>query len=171
MSSNIYSGIPFYLFKREKLLSAGSFVSFPSAWHSDDATVIKMADNGLACDSEILFYFRMSGSNISSKVNNKNSILQKTKALAEFYDWYKHNVRLEPISQYTDVYETVVSRGINKLLYTKMEGQFNITDLSVILRNISQLQSPPVVTIRKLIKYIGKRMYLNVHRALTNVLG
>ena len=171
VSSNIYSGIPFYLFKRDKLLSAGSFVSFPSAWHSDDATVIKMADNGLACDNEILFYFRMSGSNISSKHNNKNSIIQKTQALAKFYDWYKHNVRLEPVSRYSNVYEKTINRGINKLLYNKIEGQFNITAMSVVVRNMSQLQAPPIVTVRRIIKYLGIRIYLKVHRALTNVLG
>jgi hypothetical protein len=102
-------GIPFYVFKTQRLREIGGFVSYPLAWYSDDATVLMMADKGCAFLNEILFSFRLSEQNISSKQNNYFLLKSKIKATCSFYQdlpsilntlaewnkidsWYKHAV-------------------------------------------------------------------------------
>ena len=57
-------GIPFYLFNLKALNEIDGFVKYPLAWHSDDMTVIKMADKGIVFCPDILFSMRMSGQRI-----------------------------------------------------------------------------------------------------------
>ncbi|MBQ8607166.1 MAG: glycosyltransferase family 2 protein [Bacteroidaceae bacterium] len=79
------NGIPFYLFNRRALKSIGGFVNYPLAWHSDDATVLKMAKEGIAFCADILFSFRLSGESISTKRNDYKSLKQKIEATEAYY--------------------------------------------------------------------------------------
>ena len=79
-------GIPFYVFKTRKLKESGGFISYPLAWHSDDATLLKMANRGCVFLNEILFSFRLSGENISSKKNTAAVLKSKIIATCSFYD-------------------------------------------------------------------------------------
>ncbi len=79
------NGIPFYLFNRRTLKSIGGFVNYPLAWHSDDATVLKMAKGGIAFCTDILFSFRLSGESISTKRNDYKSLKQKIEATEAYY--------------------------------------------------------------------------------------
>lgn len=79
------NGIPFYLFNRRALKSIGGFVNYPLAWHSDDATVLKMAKGGIAFCADILFSFRLSGESISTKRNDYKSLKQKIEATEAYY--------------------------------------------------------------------------------------
>lgn len=81
----IGSGVPFYIFKRSALLSIGGFIEYPLAWHSDDATAIMLATNGLVFCDEILFSFRFSGDSISSKKNTSENLKKKIEATISHY--------------------------------------------------------------------------------------
>ena len=70
----IGSGIPFYIFKRDALMSIGGFVDYPLAWFSDDATVFLLSDDGVVTCNNTLFSFRQSGLNISTSENTKASL-------------------------------------------------------------------------------------------------
>lgn len=76
---------PDFMFRRSALYDIGGFVSFPLAWYSDDATWMMLAKNGVACSGEVLFGFRMSGENISSRIDN---IERKIEAGEKFRDWF-----------------------------------------------------------------------------------
>ncbi len=84
--NNASSGLQFYLFKRKPLMSIGGFNNYPMAWFSDDATVIRMANKGVAFLGEILFSFRLSGDSISTQCNNELMLRLKTKATISYYD-------------------------------------------------------------------------------------
>lgn len=76
---------PDFMFRRSALEEIGGFVSFPLAWYSDDATWMMLAKNGVACSSEILFGFRLSGENITSRIDN---VERKVDAGERFRDWF-----------------------------------------------------------------------------------
>lgn len=60
--------VPEFMFKREAFARIGGFISFPLAWYSDDATWLTLAsDNGIVCSPDVLFFWRYSGINISSR--------------------------------------------------------------------------------------------------------
>lgn len=77
------------VFDRESLIEKGGFVNFPMAWGSDEATILMMGYRGICFDSEILYSFRNSGVNISSRINNYHSLTQKVEARRQFYNWLK----------------------------------------------------------------------------------
>lgn len=79
-------GIPFYIFKHSALRAIGGFVNYPLAWHSDDATIITMAKNGVVFSNEILFSFRLSGESISTKENSANILKDKILATMAYYN-------------------------------------------------------------------------------------
>ena len=81
------SGIPFVVFNRQALMDIGGFVNYPLAWFSDDATVLKLSDNGIGVyTAKTLFSFRYSNENISTAKNNKHSLRGKLNATRMFYD-------------------------------------------------------------------------------------
>lgn len=91
--ARVSSGIPFYIFKRDELVRMGGFVNFPSAWISDDATVIRLARNGVVSHHEVLFAFRMSGLNISSRTNNSKMLYDKLRAQECYFEWYEKELK------------------------------------------------------------------------------
>ena len=87
-NSHIMSGVPYYTIKRKALLDIGGWINYPLAWGSDDATIMFLIkDYGIVATEEILFDFRMSGENITSKKNDAHALEQKLKARLSFYDW------------------------------------------------------------------------------------
>lgn len=89
----VSSGLAYYIFRRVELVNIGGFVNFPSAWISDDATVIRLAKNGVVSHSEALFAFRSSELNISSRVNTSKLLYEKMIATESFYKWYVHELK------------------------------------------------------------------------------
>ena len=83
------SAIGHVIFNREKLCIRGGFVNFPMGWGADDATIIMMGNNGICFESDILFSFRMSGENISSKTDDYLTLKRKIEAHKLFYNWMK----------------------------------------------------------------------------------
>lgn len=92
-TGKISGGIPFYLFKRNELVENRGFINFPTAWFSDDATVIRLAKNGIVTHPEVLFSFRYSDINISNVRNNRQLLFYKLSATEDFYLWYAKELK------------------------------------------------------------------------------
>ena len=87
-NSHIMSGVPYYTIRRKALLDIGGWINYPLAWGSDDATIMSLIkDYGIVATEEILFDFRMSGENITSKKNSPQVLSQKLKARVCFFEW------------------------------------------------------------------------------------
>ena len=65
------------VYRTSALKSIGGFVNFPLAWASDTATNFSLSKNGVSNTKNILFSFRMSGENISSKNNENREVTHK----------------------------------------------------------------------------------------------
>lgn len=77
------------IFRRSALEVIGGFISFPRAWGSDHATILKTAAQGdIYCLQSAWFGFRQSGINISSIRTDGAS---KMSARIKFLDWLKQN--------------------------------------------------------------------------------
>ena len=76
-----------YMFRLSALKEIGGFVNFPLAWYSDDATWMSLSRRGCACSSRILFFFRLSGENISS--NYAETVKEKAIAADMFKKWFR----------------------------------------------------------------------------------
>lgn len=88
-NTNFIHCIANYIFKTEYLKNINGFADFPLAWFSDDATVIKASGNGVACSSNVLFSFRVSGYNISNANKDKYTKKLKVEATQAFYYWFR----------------------------------------------------------------------------------
>lgn len=77
---------PDFMCRTAALRAIGGFVSFPLAWYSDDATWFLLAKHGgVAWSSDILFYFRNSGLNISS--SPRGVAEKKLAAATQYSEW------------------------------------------------------------------------------------
>lgn len=85
LEANIYICIGNFMFKAS-VLKDKKFIEFPSAFCSDIATTIEIAENGVGNTEELLFNFRISSIHLSSSINLKQ-IEDKLIANNEFYKW------------------------------------------------------------------------------------
>lgn len=77
---------PDFMFRRSAYERIGGFVKFPLAWFSDDATWYALAkEGGVACSEKVLFDFRLSGENITSRAD---ILPRKVRATDLFLDWF-----------------------------------------------------------------------------------
>lgn len=90
-----------YVYKTSILKNIGGFKSYPLAWKSDSATNIQMAKHGICNTSKILFSFRLSGINITSKgQGDRKMSLAKLNACHQFYVWFRdYQVTLLPMNR------------------------------------------------------------------------
>ena len=155
----INSGIPFYLFKKTALQNIGGFVNLPLAWHSDDATVLSLIGNGIVISSEILFSFRHSGENITSRCNDSKTLNLKLNATEIFYKWYEDFLR-NTIA--TDHYEKFYKQTIIRRLEIDKKGiQKWCTENSgfkAILSNSNRLLKQKIISFRYLIRLLLQRL-------------
>lgn len=129
-----------YVFKKKNLVDKGSFMDFPLAWFSDDATVIRCSEKGVANTSETLFNFRKSTISISSAdINNKIYAKEKVSACCRFYDW----MNSYPISHDSNLFDN------NLFWRIKLNCHQRIYD--IILTYYHQLDTK---SFRKLIKWM-----------------
>lgn len=82
---------PDFMFRRAALEKMGGFINFPFAWGADDATWMKLARNGCVCSPQVLFNFRLSGTNISSDTDCTAE--GKLQAKAMFRTWFHDFVK------------------------------------------------------------------------------
>lgn len=92
MRGGIGSGIGYFIFHRETLTNQGGFFNLPLAWGSDDVTTINLAKQGLAFSPDILFSFRKSGINITTKTNDTRTLGLKLKSYKRFEYWLEELV-------------------------------------------------------------------------------
>ncbi|MFD2743234.1 MULTISPECIES: glycosyltransferase family 2 protein [Sphingobacterium] len=83
LRATIFTCIGNYMFKTTVLNSKG-FINFPSAFCSDAATAIMMAENGIANTDKALFSFRISDIHLSS---DRSQLDNKLLATTKFYRW------------------------------------------------------------------------------------
>ncbi len=132
------SGIPFYMFKREALLSIGGFANYPLAWFSDDATVLKLMDSGVAICNMTLFTFRLSTESISTTQNTKASLSAKLRATKMFCD--EHNRIIKNYTPQDEDEKYLLSRV--KALFprlirkNKVRSQLKVSSLATIVSTI-----------------------------------
>lgn len=138
-SGLIGSGIPFFIFKREALLSIGGFANYPLAWFSDDATILRLADNGIVTCHKTLFSFRMANVSISTAQNTEQSLISKYEATRSFYD--EHLGFIESHIPQTDE-EAYLMPSIKTcfklLIKDKVQSQLRISPLKVIISTSSK---------------------------------
>lgn len=115
-NGEIMTGIPQYTFKRIDLLNIGGFVDYPLAWHSDDATVLKMAVNGIACSNEVGFSFRESGINISCKRDTVSQTEQKIDASISFLKYVKDFLSKIDVKNSDDLMDAIATHSRNLLI-------------------------------------------------------
>jgi len=76
---------PDFMFRTEALRAIGGFVWTQKAWYSDDATWMRLSrDNGAVCAPKVLFYWRASGTNITTLCTDS---IEKLKAHEVFRTW------------------------------------------------------------------------------------
>ena len=94
MRGCVGSGIGHFIFNREALLDQGGFFNLPLAWGSDDVTVINMAKHGLVFSPHVLFSFRKSDINITSRTNDVVTMRRKLQSYKIFEVWLEEIVDL-----------------------------------------------------------------------------
>jgi len=97
------------IFSRKHLNESGGFVDFPKAWGSDHATVLNVSSKGnIYYLDKAVFYFRMSGENISS--DNSDGVI-KLKSRILFAKWLKRNEHIFPSKPNQEFYQFFYWKG------------------------------------------------------------
>lgn len=86
-SNSFISCEPNYCYRTKTLKAKGGYVDFPSAWFSDDATHLLMAENGCATTRNVVFGFRNSGISISNTWMKPEDARKKVEASLAFNKW------------------------------------------------------------------------------------
>jgi len=82
--------LPNFIFRKSKLDAIGGFVNLPLAWGADDATSCRLAlEGGVGYCDEILFSWRFSGENISSRQDN---LMTKLTSRLLLYDYFNKQI-------------------------------------------------------------------------------
>lgn len=137
----IESGIPQYIFKKEALIQLGGYISYPLAWHSDDATIMALANHGIASSSEILLSFRYSGINITTQQNSKEKLLLKLKATETFHQFLKKRVEsLDTSNAEQRFIKNEIGKNLSKKLREeKVRNQYFLSSSKTIWSTIPEL--------------------------------
>lgn len=156
----ICSGVPFWVFKRGPLLKNGGFCEYPMAWGSDDATVINLAkEHGIASTTEVLFSFRMSGENITTKRNDYNVLRQKILARDLFYNF--HNLVLSEIAPKDDldkVYLDYLRKNLRASIIKSIYELLCDSTFMASVRCLPVLKSIPYINTSWLLASYAKRI-------------
>ena len=161
----IGSGIPFCVFKRKALLEIGGFVNYPMAWFSDDATILKLSDNGIAIyGTESLFTFRYSNENISTALNSKKTLTEKLKATKMFYDDHMEFIlNYKPKdNEEAHLLRAIKTRFPRLIKKNKIRSQLKTSSLSSILSTMGegrQIDCNSLFFMLKCCKYPVKRLF------------
>ncbi len=86
LSAAVFTCIGNYMFRTSKIKEL-KFIDFPSAFGSDTASVIQMADHGMGSIDSRAFNFRISSIHLSS---NLGKIEDKLKANTQLFNWLKN---------------------------------------------------------------------------------
>lgn len=139
-----------FVFKTEALKSEGGFEYLPVAWHSDDASSLKVCKNGIANSSQILFNFRTSSVNISGRKITSKDALEKAKATL-LYDSFFHKFINEIKSEKSPL-KPIQERKINFAQKHHDDFSYTMSRTYATLCNIKDFW--------KLNKYVPQKMRL-----------
>lgn len=139
-----------FVFKTETLKSEGGFEYLPVAWHSDDASSLKVCKNGIANSSQILFNFRTSSVNISGRKITSKDALEKAKATL-LYDSFFHKFINEIKSEKSPL-KPIQERKINFALKHHDDFSYTMSRTYATLCNLKDFW--------ELNKYVPQRMRL-----------
>ncbi len=127
-----------YIFKTKSLVDKGSFIDFPSAWFSDDATVILCSENGVANTNDTLFCFRKSLINISnSRTIDRMVAKKKIIACCQFYDWMKNYIISHDSSLFSNTQLKRIKNNYHQRVYDMVSGysyQLDVKSLWTLLK-------------------------------------
>lgn len=131
----VCSGLAYHIFKREELVNMGGFVNFPSAWLSDDATVIRLARNGVVSHNEALFAFRTSSLNISNKANDSRMLADKFIATESYFKWFIHELKEIQVVEHGEIekIDLIISSQTKRGLLYRMTQLIKASDKHAIL--------------------------------------
>ena len=162
-SGTVGSGIPFYIFRREKLEAINGFINYPLAWHSDDMTVFRMAKNGIVFCPEILFSFRMSGENISTKQNNSKTLEMKVNATNQYIDDFNKLLCLiEPQSNIEEFCHNKLIEILPEYRRKYLRDWFQISSKKAVIKCYQLYKKSNCFTIKELlIMYVRKLVFTN----------
>lgn len=133
----VWTGIPYYIFRRKTLEEIGGFVSYPLAWHSDDMTVIRIAKNGIVFCPDILFSFRISDISITGKRNDTEMLKKKVDATISFYsDLIKLLSEIRPINTMEEFYLYRLRNDNFSIMKSKIKDSFWTSSKSAIIKCI-----------------------------------
>ena len=139
-----------FVFKTEALKSEGGFEYLPVAWHSDDASSLKVCKNGIANSSQILFNFRTSSVNISGRKITSKDALEKAKATL-LYDSFFHKF-INEIKSVKSPLKPIQERKINFALKHHDDFSYTMSRTYATLCNIKDFW--------ELCKYVPPKMRL-----------
>ena len=123
-----------FMFRSQKLKAAGGFVSFPCGWHSDDATTFILSLNGVAWRPEVLFHWRTSDVNLSSR---KDLALEKIKGSFQFLDWMGNLLpKLTPHSAVDTLFLASIKRNANESILRQVNMDLAIGGVGALVRFI-----------------------------------
>lgn len=151
----IGSGIPFYVFKRQSLLNVGGFANYPLAWFSDDSTILRLSREGIVFTPDILFSFRLSTINITSRKNSYKDLLQKINATELFYQEVSRFIKeLNVEDEYQSCLSNNIQRKLPKFLQEdKLRMQiFNSSNVTV-LRLLPKVLTLSFVSTKLIMRY------------------
>lgn len=96
LNATAFTCIGNYLFK-SSVIKQKQFIDFPSAFGSDTASAIMMAENGVANTINMLFQFRISSIHLSS---SKEKLTEKLKANTLLFKWLRNLDYEKPSNRY-----------------------------------------------------------------------
>lgn len=138
---------PEFMFKREALQRIGGFVNFPLAWYSDDATWLALArEHGVVCASEVLFHWRYSGINISSRFD---ITAKKVQAAEEYKTWLRKFIpTVKPLSHEDGMVLKYAAEHIFEAVDQQTLYDLDDTRFWLWLRILIKEQLPPRLRLR-----------------------
>lgn len=137
----VWTGIPYYIFRRKALEATGGFVNYPLAWHSDDMTVIKLAQKGIVFCPNVLFSFRLSGISISGKRNNVEVLKKKVDATIFFYyDLIEVLSKIKPANAIEEFYLRRLKNDNLQFMKSKLKDCLWFSSKSAIIKYIPHVK-------------------------------
>lgn len=146
-----------HVFRRSTLKAIGNFIEFPVAWHSDAATVAIMAKKGVATTNQILFSFRSSGINISSK-KDVNLDSQKLKATKLYHEWFDSNISFQPENEYEKFLAKKIIEKNNQDKEYMCSMLFNSHSFFQALSILKEIHNTRLLSNKQLIKLLMRYM-------------
>jgi glycosyltransferase involved in cell wall biosynthesis len=155
-----FSGIPYYVVKRESLIGMSGFISYPLAWYSDDATITTLAGNGVVSSQHILFSFRFSGESISSRENDRFTLQKKIEACTKFYEWLSAYILNSPVHEkYDEFYRDRLVKGNVEKRRNDFLECLTGSSLIAIIYNIRIIINTKTVSFRDLLVVILHKLF------------